>query len=155
MVRIDSAQRKFAAADQAPAPKDPDQLPQQVSWDLKQLREHFSILKTSYDPLDNQIVWLVEARRAFSNVYDLSWKVRFYDSEGARLADGELSFGQRYGVLEGERQRMSLRFDADLAKQARRLIRLDRDQSKYPAAEQAPPPTEANQLPQQVGRDIK
>ena len=72
MVRIDSGQRKFAAADQAPAPKDPDQLPRQVLWDLKQLREHFTILKTGYDPLDNQVVWLVEARRAAAPCRDLS-----------------------------------------------------------------------------------
>src|SRR5207253_1318419 len=121
---------------------------------LKQLREYFSVLKTSYDPLDNQVVWLVEARRAFGNVYDLSWKVRFYDAEGARLADSELNFAHRYGILEGERQRVRLGFDAELAKRARKMIRLDQNQSKFPEQEKAQVAKDGGKLPSQVDWDL-
>ncbi|MCI0463486.1 MAG: serine/threonine protein kinase, partial [Gemmataceae bacterium] len=84
--------------------EDPARLPGSASWDLKPLQEDFTLLKVIHDAKQNWVFWLAEAKRRSAGApspYLL--RARFYDADGARIADSPVSCIGHINVLKGER----------------------------------------------------
>ena len=83
--------------------------------DLKAWADIFSVLKTSTDPRNNQVVWLVEAQKDVSYPFDLSRHhlARFLDEEDAILSSVTIEFKPALDFKKGERFRAILKVPQD------------------------------------------
>jgi hypothetical protein len=114
-------------------------LPGAAAWDLKQLEVYFTLLKATYEPENNRVVWLAEAKRGFDYVPFVVYpRACFYDAESVRLSESSFVFDPSGKLEKGDRLRIMLALpNKAVFKATRRVLLLMPDLKEFPATAKA------------------